>query len=72
MVSVVVSILLTCLLRVATLNTHSSSLHLHSSFHSALTESDVCDVTFSEADVLEAISRLKLGKSDAEGFIQSM
>ena len=50
-----------------TLNTHSSSLHLHSSFHSALTESDVCDVTFSEADVLEAISRLKLGKSDAEG-----
>ena len=51
-----------------TLNTHSSSLHLHSSFHSALTESDVCDVTFSEADVLEAISRLKLGKSDAEGI----
>ena len=32
-----------------------------------MTESDVCDVTFSEADVLEAISRLKLGKSDAEG-----
>ena len=47
-----------------TLNTHSSSLHLHSSFQSALTESDVCDVTFSEADVLEAIARLK---SDAEG-----
>ena len=44
-----------------TLNTHSSSLHLHSSFQSALTESDV---TFSEADVLEAIARLK---SDAEG-----
>ena len=66
MVSVVVSILLTCLL----LNLRVLStliLHRHSSFHSALTESDVCDVTFSEADVLEAISRLKLGKSDAEG-----
>ena len=48
-----------------TLNTHSSSFHLHSS--TQLTESDVCDVEFSEADVLEAIARLKSGKSDAEG-----
>ena len=32
-----------------------------------MTESDVCDVEFSEADVLEAIARLKSGKSDAEG-----
>ena len=45
-----------------TLNTHSSSFHLHSS--TQLTESDVCDVEFSEADVLD---RLKSGKSDAEG-----
>ena len=60
MVSVVVSILLTCLL----LNLKVLStliLHIHSSFQSTLTESDV---TFSEADVLEAIARLK---SDAEG-----
>ena len=48
-----------------TLNTHSSSFHLHSS--TQLAESDVCDVEFSEADVLEAIARLKSGKSDAEG-----
>ena len=48
-----------------TLNTHSSSFHLHSS--TQLTESDVCDVEFSEADVLEAIARLKSGKSDAVG-----
>ena len=70
MVSVVVSIIIANMFASklkGTLNTHSSSLHLHSSFHSALTESDVCDVTFSEADVLEAISHLKLGKSDAEG-----
>ena len=54
-----------CLLLNLTLNTHSSSFHLHSS--TQLTESDVCDVEFSKADVLEAIARLKSGKSDAEG-----
>ena len=47
-----------CLLLNLSLNPHSSSFHLHSS--TQLTESDICDV-------LEAIARLKSGKSDAEG-----
>ena len=48
-----------------TLNTHSSSFHLHSS--TQLTESDVCDVEFSE--VLEAINRASLMLRE---FVQNM
>ena len=53
-----------------TLNTHSSSFHLHSS--TQLTESDVCDVEFSKADVLEAIARLKITISLAARTIDQM
>ena len=52
------------------LNVHSSSSHssLQSSIQSAVTVSDVSGVDFSEDNVLEAFSHLKLGKYDGDGI----
>ena len=56
------------------LNTHSSSCHfsLQSSVHTAVTASDISCVDFSENDVLEAFSHLKIGKSDGDRIFQSI
>ena len=50
------------------LNTHSPSSHifLQSSIQSALDESDISGVDFTEDDVLYALSHLKTGKSDGD------
>jgi hypothetical protein len=52
------------------LNTHSSSSHvsLQSSIQSSVTASHICDVKFSEEDVLDALSHLNRGKSDGDGI----
>ena len=52
------------------LNTHSPSSHisLQSSIQSAVDESDISGVDFTEDDVLEALSHLKTGKSDGDGI----
>ena len=52
------------------LNTHSSSPHisLQSSIQSSVTASHICDVEFSEDDVLDALSHLNSGKSDGDGI----
>ena len=52
-----------------TLNTHSPSPHfsLQSSIQSSITSLDISRVSFSEDDVLEALSHLKSGKSDGDG-----
>ena len=52
-----------------TLNTHSQSPHfsLQFSIQSSITSLDISRVSFSEDDVLEALSHLKSGKSDGDG-----
>ena len=53
-----------------TLNSNSSSSHtsIQSSLQSSITPSDLTSIDFSEEDVLEAMSHIKLGKSDGDGI----
>jgi hypothetical protein len=48
-------------------NTYSPSPH-SSVYSSSMSVSDLCEVQFSEDDVLEAVSQLKPNKSDADGL----
>ena len=69
-----VAILLICLLKsLRAFSIHSSSPHisLQSPIQSSVrvTASHVCDVEFSEDDVLDAHSHLNSGKSDGDGII---
>ena len=53
-----------------TLNSHSSSSHttLQHSIHSSITPSHLSSIVFSEDDVLDGISHIKLGKCDGDGI----
>jgi hypothetical protein len=48
-------------------NTYSPSPH-SSVYSSSMSVSDLCEVQFSEDDVLETVSQLKPNKSDADGL----